>query len=443
MKMIETVNEGLKRGYEVKILAADLDEQVTKKIEESRDSFQMKGFRKGQAPIALIKKLHGKSIIGDAMQETIDSVMREHFKKSGDKPAMQPNIQMTNQDWKEGDDIEVSLAYENLPTIPDTDFSKLKLKKIVTKSDKESIKEALDNLAKSADNFKPKAKNYKSKNGDQVIINFIGKINDEAFEGGSGEEYPLVLGSNSFIPGFEDQLVGKKSSDELDVNVTFPKEYGSTNLAGKDAVFQVKIISVNSPVAAKIDDALAKKFGVEDLKTLENQIKERLEAEYGVASRAVLKRDLMDKLDKMLKFDLPPSLVDNEADQIAHQLWHDENPEEKDHNHEKVKITDEHISIAKRRVKLGLLLADVGSKNKITVTESEIQSALMAKSREYPGQEQAFFDFVKKNPSSQEQLKAPIFEDKVIDFILELTELAEKTMTKDGLKKAVEALENS
>ena len=443
MKMIETINEGLKRGYEVKILASELDKKVLTKIEESRGDFQMKGFRKGQAPVALIKKLHGKAIIGEAMQETIDLVIQEHFKKSGDKPAMQPDIKMVNKDWKEGDDIEVALNYENLPSIPKTDFSKLKVKKLIAKSDKGSIQEALKNLALSANNFKTRAKGQKSKNGDQVIIDFRGKINGDTFEGGTGEDYPLVLGSASFIPGFEEQLLGKKAFDNLDVKVTFPENYGTANLAGKDAVFEVKIKSVNGPIPAKIDDELAKKFGVEDLKSLESQIGERLESEYNVAARTLLKRELMDKLDKLVKFALPPTLVENEASQIAYQLWRDDNPQAKDDDKAKIKATKEHKQIAERRVKLGLLLADVGSKNQITVTEAELQSALLAKAKEYPGQEQAFFDFVKGNPASQEQIKAPIFEDKVIDFILELAEVTDKSVSKEALKKAIEALESS
>ena len=442
MQLVETINDGLKRGYEAKILAADLDKKVIQKLEASRPEIQLKGFRKGQAPIALIKKMYGKSVIGEAMQESIDELVRSHFDESGDRPAMQPDVQMANKDWKEGEDINIILNYEKLPTIPETDFSKIKLKKLVAEIDKPSVDEALNNLASSAQNFEKRKKTSKARSGDQIIIDFLGKVDGEAFDGGKADDYPLVIGSNSFIPGFEDQLIGSKEGQKLDVNVTFPKEYGSEKLAGNPAVFNVLVKSVNEPKPAKVDDELAKKFGVESLKELKSQIGERLKAEFSVATRAILKRELMDKLDKLIKFELPVGLIENEATDIAHQLWHEENPDVKDHNHDKIEPTAEHNTIANRRVKLGLLLAELGSKNKIVVSEKETQEALMQKSKEYPGQEKAFFEFMQKNPQAKEQLKAPLFEDKVIDFIVELSSVTEKTVSKEELKKAVEKVES-
>ena len=442
MQLVETINEGLKRGYEAKILAADLDKKVIQKLEASRPEIQLKGFRKGQAPIALIKKMYGKSVIGEAMQESIDELVRSHFDESGDRPAMQPDVQMANKDWKEGEDINIILNYEKLPTIPETDFSKIKLKKLVAEIDKPSVDEALNNLASSAQNFEKRKKTSKARSGDQIIIDFLGKVDGEAFDGGKADDYPLVIGSNSFIPGFEDQLIGSKEGQKLDVNVTFPKEYGSEKLAGNPAVFNVLVKSVNEPKPAKVDDELAQKFGVESLEELKSQIAERLKAEFSVATRAILKRELMDKLDKLIKFELPVGLIENEATDIAHQLWHEDNPDVKDHNHDKIEPTAEHNTIANRRVKLGLLLAELGSKNKIVVSEKETQEAVMQKSKEYPGQEKAFFEFMQKNPQAKEQLKAPLFEDKVIDFIVELSSVTEKTVSKEELKKAVEKVES-
>jgi trigger factor len=442
MQLVETINEGLRRGYEAKILAADLDKKVIQKLEASRPEIQLKGFRKGQAPIALIKKMYGKSVIGEAMQESIDELVRSHFDESGDRPAMQPDVQMANKDWKEGEDINIILNYEKLPTIPETDFSKIKLKKLVAEIDKPSVDEALNNLASSAQNFEKRKKTSKARLGDQIIIDFLGKVDGEAFDGGKADDYPLVIGSNSFIPGFEDQLIGSKEGQKLDVNVTFPKEYGSEKLAGNPAVFNVLVKSINEPKPAKIDDELAKKFGLESLKELKIQIGERLKAEFSVATRAILKRELMDKLDRLIKFELPVGLIENEATDIAHQLWHEENPDVKDHNHDKIEPTAEHNTIANRRVKLGLLLAELGSKNKIVVSEKEAQEALMLKAKEYPGQEKAYFEFMQKNPQAKEQLKAPLFEDKVIDFIVELSSVTEKTVSKEDLKKAVEKVES-
>ena len=441
MHLVETINEGLKRGYETKISATDLDAKVIQKLEVSRSEIQLKGFRKGQAPIALIKKMYGKSMIGEAMQESIDEIIKSHFEDSGDRPAMQPDVQMVNKDWKEGEDINITLNYEKLPTIPETDFSKLKLKKLIAEIDKPSIDEALSNLAASAQNFEKRKKTVKAQSGDQVIIDFLGKVAGEAFDGGKADDYPLVIGSNSFIPGFEDQLIGTKEGQKLDVNVTFPNEYGSEKLAGSAAVFNVVIKSVNVPKPAKVDDELGKKFGVKNLKELEGQIKDRLKSEYLGASRIILKRELMDKLDKLVKFELPAGLIESEASEIAHQLWHEENPDVKDHNHDKITPTEEHNKIANRRVKLGLLLAELGSKNKIVVSEKEAQEAVMRKVQEYPGHEKDFFEFMQKNPQAKEQLKAPLFEDKVIDFIIELSSITEKKVSKEELKKAVEKVE--
>ena len=443
MQLLEIINEGLKRGYEAKITAANLDIKVVEKLEASRPEIQLKGFRKGHAPIALIKKMYGKSMIGESMQETIDELVRSHFDESGDRPAMQPDVQMVNKDWKEGEDVNITLNYEKLPIIPETDFSKIKLKKLVAEIDKASVEEALTNLSSSAQNFEKRKKPGKAKLGDQVVIDFLGKVDQKAFDGGKADDYPLVIGSSSFIPGFEDQLIGTKEGQNLNVNVTFPKDYGSEKLAGCEAVFNVVVKSVSEPKPAKVNDELAKKFGVDNLKELKGQIADRLKSEYSVATRAILKRELMDKLDKLVKFELPLGLIENEANEIAHQLWHEENPDVKDHNHEKIKPTNEHNKIANRRVKLGLLLAELGSKNKITVSEKETQEAVMRKAQEYPGQEKAFFEFMQKNSQAKEQLKAPLFEDKVVDFIIELSSITEKTVSKEDLKKAVEKVDSA
>ena len=442
MQVTETLNEGLKRAYSIKLTAAELDTKVTEKLHEAQPDVEMKGFRKGKVPLALLKRQFGQRIMGEAMQETIDGAMSKHFEDSGDRPAMQPNVEMKEgEKWKEGDDVEVSLTYEALPTIPEVDFSKIKLQKLVVKSDKAAVDEALDNLASSANDFKDRKKGSKAKDGDQIVIDFIGTVGGEAFDGGSSEDYPLVLGSNSFIPGFETQLVGCKVGEDKKVKVTFPQEYGSENLAGKDAEFACKIKNVKEPVPAKINDELATKFGAEDLKALKAQISERLESEYGGAARAVMKRHLLDALDKKVKFELPPSLVEAEAKQIAHQLYHEENPDVKDHEHEDIKPSKEHNKLAERRVRLGLLLAELGQKAEVEVSDAEMSQAIMAQSRQYPGQEKEFFEFMQKNEQMQQQLRAPIFEDKVVDHIFEKATVTDKKVNKTELQTAVEALD--
>ena len=442
MQVTETLNEGLKRGYNIVVTADELAAKVDEKLVEARPEIEMKGFRKGKVPMALLKKQYGQRLMGEAMQESIDGAMSKHFEDSGDRPAMQPAVKMTNEDWKEGDDIHVEMSYEALPTIPEVDLKKIKLEKLIAKADEASVDEALANLAETAQDFEDRKKGTKSKDGDQVTIDFLGKVDGEAFEGGAAEDYPLVLGSNSFIPGFEAQLVGVKVGEEVEVNVTFPAEYGAENLAGKDAVFECKIKAVKAPKPAEINDELAKKFGAEDLAALKGQISERLEAEYAGAARAVQKRHLLDALDKLVKFELPPSLVEAEAGQIAHQLWHDENPDVQGHDHPEIKPTDEHNSLAERRVRLGLLLAELGQKAEIQVTDAEMTQAMMNQARQYPGQERQFFEFVQQNPQMQQQMRAPLFEDKVVDYVFELATVTDKEVSKDELQKAVEAMDD-
>ncbi len=441
MQVNETLNEGLKRSYSITVTAAELEAKVNEKLAEAQPEVEMKGFRKGKVPMALLKKQFGQRVMGEAMQESIDGAMSEHFEKSGDRPAMQPEVKMTNEDWKEGDDVEVAMSYEALPDIPEVDFSTVKLEKLVVKAGDAEVDEALGNLAETAQDFKARKKGSKAKDGDQVVMDFVGKVDGEAFDGGSAEDYPLVLGSNSFIPGFEEQLVGVKEGEEKAVTVSFPEDYQAEHLKGKEAVFDCTIKEVKQPVAAEINDELAKKFGADDLAALKTQISERLEAEYSGAARAVMKRGLLDALDGLVSFDLPPSLVDAEAGQIAHQLWHEENPDVQGHDHPEIEPTDEHKTLAERRVRLGLLLAEIGQKAKIEVSDGEMTQAIMNQARQYPGQERQFFEFVQQNQQMQQQMRAPIFEDKVVDHVVEQAKVTEKEVSKDDLQKAVEALD--
>ncbi|SEQ65050.1 trigger factor [Thalassovita taeanensis] len=443
MQVTETLKEGLKRGYEITVAATELDAKVAEKLKEAQPEVEMKGFRKGKVPMALLRKQFGQRLLGEAMQETIDAAMGQHFEDSGDRPALQPQVVMVDGDnWKEGQDVLVSMTYEALPEIPEVDFKAISLERLVAKADDASVDEALASLAETAQDFADRDEGAAAEEGDQVVIDFLGKVDGEAFEGGAADDYPLVLGSGSFIPGFEEQLAGVKAGDEKEVSVKFPEEYGAANLAGKDAVFSCTIKAVKAPKAPELDDELAKKFGAEDLAGLKAQIAERLEAEYKGAARAVMKRKLLDILDGMVSFDLPPSLVEAEATQIAHQLWHEENPDVHDHNHDKIEPTEEHNTLAGRRVRLGLLLAELGRKAEVEVTDAEMTQAIMAQARQYPGQERQFFEFIQQNQEMQQQLRAPIFEDKVVDYIVELADVTDKEVGKDDLQKAVEALDD-
>ena len=441
MQVTETLNDGLKRAYSITVTAAELDATVNTKLVEAQPEVEMKGFRKGKVPMALLKKQFGERLMGEAMQESIDGAMNKHFEDCGDRPAMQPDVKMTNEDWKAGDDVNVDMTYEKLPEIPEVDLSVIKLEKMVVKADDAAVDEALANLAETAQDFKERKAGSKAKDGDQVVMHFVGKVDGEAFEGGSAEDYPLVLGSNSFIPGFEEQLVGVKAGEEKAATVSFPDDYQAEHLAGKEAIFDCTIVEVKEPVAAEINDEMAKKFGAEDLAALKTQISERLETEYDGASRAIMKRGLLDALDGLVSFDLPPSLLTAEAGQIAHQLWHEDNPEVEGHDHPEIETTDEHTTLATRRVRLGLMLAELGQTAEVLVTDAEMTQAIMTQARQYPGQEREFFEFVQKNEQMQQQLRAPLFEDKVVDHVFSLVTVTDKEVSKEDLQKAVEALE--
>ena len=443
MQVTETLNEGLKRGYAITVTAAELEAKVAEKLKEAQPEVEMKGFRKGKVPMALLRKQFGQKVLGEAMQESIDGAMNEHMETTGDRPATQPEMKMTNADWKEGDDVAVDVSYERLPEVPDTDFKKIKLERSVVKADDESITEALESLAGTAQNFEDRKAGSKAKDGDQVVFDFLGKVDGEPFEGGAAEDHALVLGSGQFIPGFEEGLVGVKAGDETNVEVTFPAEYNAEHLAGKAAVFECKIKAVKEAKKAEINDEMAKQFGAEDLAGLKVQITERLEAEYAGASRSITKRALLDALDTQVSFDLPEVLVTAEANQIAHQLWHEDNPEVQGHDHPEVEATAEHTELAQRRVKLGLLLADIGQKAEVSVSDAEMTQAVMNQARQYPGQEREFFEFVQQNAQFRQQLQAPMFEDKVVDYIFEQATISEKEVSKDDLQKAVEALDDA
>jgi len=442
MQVTETKAEGLRREYSVVVPASALEAKTTEKLKTVRSGFQMKGFRKGKAPLPLLKKMFGKSVLGEVVQETVEQAVSNHLKDSGHRPAQQPNIKIVNEKFEEGDDLTVEFDYECLPEVPEVDFSSIALERKVVSVDDSAVDEALGKLAESATQYTARGKTAKAKEGDQVLVDFVGKIDGEAFEGGGAEDYPLVLGSSSFIPGFEDQLIGAKTGEAREVKVSFPAEYGAPHLAGKDAVFECTVKEVRAPKPAEIDDALAGRYGAENLDQLKEQIRERIGAEFAEAGRALIKRRLLDALDGMVSFELPPSLVEAEANSIAHQLWHEDNPDHHGHDHPAIEPTEDHRKLAVRRVRLGLLLAEIGAKSKIEITDQEMGQAIMAQARQYPGQERQFFDFVKQNRQALEQIRAPLFEDKVVDLILEQAKVSEVAVSKADFEKELESLDD-
>jgi trigger factor len=387
----------------------------------------------------LLKKMFGKSVLGEVVQETVEETVRKHLDDTGHRPAAQPDVSIANESFDEGQDLTVEIKYDCLPDVPELDFSAIKVERKTVEVGEPEIEEALGKLAESATDYE--AKEGEAEDGDQVVIDFVGKLGDEPFEGGAAEDYPLVIGSNQFIPGFEPQLAGLKAGDEKAVEVTFPEEYGAPHLAGQTAVFDVTVKEVRAPRAAEIDDALAEKFGAENLDQLKEQLSERIADEFAGASRTLLKRRLLDALDEMVSFELPPSLVEQEAKSIAHQLWHEEHPEVQGHDHPEIEPTEEHLSLAERRVRLGLLLAEIGHKEGVEITDQELGQAIMRQAQQYPGQEREFFEFVKQNRAALEQIRAPLFEDKVVDLIVEKAEVTDVPVSKEALQEELEALD--
>ena len=440
MQVTETKSEGLKREYALVVTAADLEAKTTEKLEVLRKDFHMKGFRKGKAPRALLKQRFGKSVLGEVVQETVESSVSAHLEEAGHRPARQPDVKITNEAFDEGDDLNVEIAYECLPEVPDLDYGSLSLERKTIEVTDEAVQEGLERLAKSAVEYD--AKKGAAETEDQIVIDFKGMIDGEAFDGGEAEDYPLVLGSNSFIPGFEDQLVGAAAGDEKNVDVSFPEDYGAPNLAGKAAVFEVKVKEVRGAKPAEINDDLATRFGAESLDQLKEQLQTQITSEYGEASRSLIKRRLLDALDGQVAFELPESLVDIEARSIAQQLWQEENPGEQPDPETPVEPSEDHTKLAERRVRLGLLLAEVGQREKVEVTDGELGQGIMARARQFPGQEREFFEFVKQNREALEQIRAPLFEDKVVDMIIGKASVTDIPVSKEDLEAEIEALDD-
>ncbi|MEE9328850.1 MAG: trigger factor [Parvularculaceae bacterium] len=436
MEVIETKAEGLSREFTVKVPASELEAKLTTKLEEIKGQVSLKGFRPGKAPVSFLKKMYGKGMMGELIQETMKDASTKALEERNLQPAMQPHPHISDAHVEQviagKADLEYTMHVEVLPEIKPVDVSKLKLTRMVTDAPKADVDEALENLAKDSTDYKPQAKTAKAKDGDRVKIDFLGKVGGEPFDGGKGDGVDLILGSNSFIPGFEEQLVGVKTGDEKTINVDFPKDYGSDELAGKAATFDVTVHEVAEPQAAKVDDEMAKRLGLDDLKALKERIKERLDQEFAGQSRQHLKRSILDQLDDAHDFDLPAGMVKAEFEQIWQQVQAAElDDDDKDKSEEDLK--EEYQGIAERRVRLGLVLAEIGKGAKVDVTQDEINQALMAQAQQYQMPPQQLVEIYQKNPAALAQLRAPIFEDKVIDLIIDKADVTDKTVTKEVL----------
>lgn len=437
MQITEVSAQGLKREYKVVINAAALDAVVSEKLEQLRQRVNMPGFRPGKAPAALVKKQYGRALLGEAMEEQVNSALKDTIEGKGLKPAMQPKVEITS--FEEGKDLECSLTIELLPEIEPGDFKQIKLERMTVEIGESEVDEF---VAKIAENQKTYEKVERAaEKGDQILLDFSGSVDGVKFDGGTAENYPLVLGSNSFIPGFEDQLIGKAVGEPVTVNVTFPENYGNSDLAGKAAVFACTIREVKAGQQATVDDEFAKRFGLGSLQELRENVKRDLGQEYKGLSRLQLKRSLLDQLADGHQFDVPPGMVELEFDQIWKEVTSDEARFKAELAEEKKtedELKAEYTKIAERRIRLGLLLSEVGRRNNIEVKPEEVTKAMIEQARRFPGQERQVMEYFQKNPEASASLRAPIFEDKVIDFIVEMASVTEKPVSKEELTKAAE-----
>ena len=441
MEVTQTKAEGLSRTFEVKVPASELKTKLDERIEEIRPQMKLKGFRPGKVPAAHVRKMFGRDLMGELVNKLVDETNQKALEENELRPAGQPNVHL-DADMEAVVKGEADLSYhmhiDVMPEFTPAEISTIEITRPVADVSDEQIDEALGRIAEQNIQYEPRAKTAKAKDGDAVIIDFVGKVDDVAFEGGTAEQQSVVLGANRFIPGFEEQLLGVKAGEEKELNVTFPEDYPSADLAGKAAVFEVKVSEVRAPKSPELDDEFAKGLGLEDLAQLRGLVKDQLKAEHDTVSRAKAKRDLLDKLDDAHDFDLPPNMVEQEFSQIWQQLQTEMDAgrvSDEDKAKSEDELKDEYRKISERRVRLGLVLAEIGRIADVRITEQEVNQALIAEARQYPGQEKQVVEFFQKNPNAMAQLRAPIYEDKVVDHILATAKVTDETVSRDDLFK--------
>ena len=447
MQVTETARDGLKRTLQVVVGKAELSERFSERLDEIKGQVQIKGFRKGKVPVEHLRKIYGKSLMQEVMEKTLNESSAQAIKDRNERPAQQPKVELVDFNESSFDrlvsgesDLAYSMSFEVLPPIPVAELKSLKLEKLVADVDDAAVDKALQDLADRNTAFEPEDGRVASE-GDLVSMDFSGSIDGEKFEGGSAENQSLVIGKKQFIPGFEEGLIGLKAGDERIITATFPDDYPVPHLAGKAAQFDVKAKAVSKPRRPEIDEDFAKGLGAESIDNLKALVSEQIKKEYEGASRAKLKREILDALDKAHTFELPASLVDFEFNTIWEQLQNnlkstgktlaDEGKSEED-------ARAEYRGIAERRVRLGLVIGEIGEKNKLQISQDELRRALVQQARQYPGREKQVYEYYEKTPGALNELRAPIFEDKVINLIVEEAKPAERKVTREELMKALE-----
>jgi trigger factor len=442
MQVTQTHSDGLRHEFKIVVPASDLEARLDNRVSEIKDSVRLNGFRPGKVPPAHLKKIYGRSLMAEAIEALVRETNAKIVTDNGFKLAMEPKVTLPEgKDEIESvftgqSDLSYTVALEVLPPITLADFKGIKIERPVAEVTAAEIDEAVSRIANQNRPYSAKADEGKVASGDRVTISYVGKIDGEAFEGGTGDDIVVNVGSNTFIPGFEEQLIGMAAGEARTVNVRFPNNYLAEKLAGKDAVFEVTAKSIEAPGEVTIDDAFAKSLGLETLDKLKDAIKDRLTREHAAASRQKLKRVLLDRLDELHKFDAPPTMVEDEFNNVWKTVLSDLESSGKsfaDEGTTEEKAKAEYRAIADRRVRLGLVLAEIGEKNNIKVNDEELSRAAADRARQFPGQEQQVWEYYRKNPQALASLRAPIYEEKVVDFIVELASVTDKPVSRDEL----------
>jgi trigger factor len=439
MQITETVSEGLRREYKVVVPMSDLEARVTARLEEMKPKMHLKGFRPGKAPVSFLKKQFGKSMMGEVVEQVVNDGSAKAIADNSLKPAFAPQVEPVGEleqviDGKA--DLEFTIKVDLMPDFDLTDVSKIKIERLTADVTDADVDEALKRLAEQSRTYSSRPADAAAELDDKTTIDFVGRLDGEEFTGGKGDNFDLTLGSGQFIPGFEEQLVGAKAGETREVDVTFPTEYQEPKLAGKDVVFTVTVKDVKAPDALKIDDELAKRMGLDSLGVLKDRVRDQVKLDFSRASRLHLKRRILDALDTTHSFPLPPAMVESEFNGIWNQVESELKREGKtfeDEGKTEEELKKEYHDIAERRIRLGLVLARIGEQNGIAVAADEMQRAIAQRARQFPGQEQQVFEFYTKNPQAQAEIRAPLFEEKVVDFIAELADITDRKVDRETL----------
>ena len=438
MEIKEKKTTGLKREFEITITNQTIDQLVQNKISELAPKASIPGFRPGKVPYNILKSRFGKQIFGEVVNESLNNASKKIVDDFKINAATQPKMDIKS--LVEGKDIIVNYSVEVMPDFKVPDLTKLKITRPIVKVEEKQVEESIERIAKQNSKTQKVDKDRKTKLNDTVVIDFEGKMNNKVFEGGAAKGHHLKIGSNSFIPGFEDKLIGKNSGQNFDIDLNFPDDYQAKELAGKKVVFNVTINEIREDIKTEINDDFAKSLGLENLESLKKSVKEQIVNQHSIQTRSKMKREILDLLADSLDFELPNTLVEDEYQSVClamkpnQEILNDKKDKANDEGMSKAE-KDDALTISKRRVRLGLILAEIGRLNNIKVEEKDTQNAMMQELQRYPGREKEILDYFKKNPDAQNQLSGPVFEDKIIDFIIELAEVKEKVVNEEDLYK--------